>query len=587
MTDARLSREHLEALVSGTPAARLSREHIETLAAGTPNVMLSRAAVEVLVAPPEPTFVGTIAGKTVLACTGLGLNSWVPPSGVTTCDVVIVAGGGDGFSGGSTVAGGGAGAGGVRQVNGVAVTPGQRVSIVVGDRKQQSAFGVLTAVAGGDAGQGSGVAGNAGGSGGGGSASSSSVSGAPAGGAGTAGQGNSGGTGLSSTTTSNRAGGGGGGAGAAGENAVAGIGGTGGNGVDLSALVGTSIGDAGWFGGGGSGADRNGNGMGIALGGGGRGGRINSIVGQQVAGGNGMPNTGGGGGSGFSAGTGGSGIVVILYDAAPGGDAGLGGTGSLAAAGVLAAQHSTGLSGIGSLGLAGVSTPVQTAGLTGDGSLTGIGLVDTQALEDQIDLSGDGFLGGVPDAITVIGDGALSGEGRLKAPDAMVSGSLSGDGVLLPTVGLVGYSLVGTGTLTARGKFIVPQPFGAAVIRWQLRDMLTNEKHTVEINPNEMGSYIHDKSFDFAKYKSRRVVGVRAPRQPIEWTFGGIVFRKDHHDSLVDWHDRSGKVRVTDHLGRTFEVMIKSLEMLDRRQTGSNAWRFKYRFNCLLLRRIT
>lgn len=135
------------------------------------------------------------------------------------------------------------------------------------------------------------------------------------------------------------------------------------------------------------------------------------------------------------------------------------------------------------------------------------------------------------------------------------------------------------------------------VVRWQLKDMRTDEVHTVEINPNEMGSYLHDKAFDFAPYRlhsprssaprrSARVVGVRAPRQPVDWTFGGIVFTKSHHDALMDWYDRPGKVRVTDHLGRTFEVMMRSLEMLDRRQTPSNAWKFKYTFNCLLLRRV-
>lgn len=125
------------------------------------------------------------------------------------------------------------------------------------------------------------------------------------------------------------------------------------------------------------------------------------------------------------------------------------------------------------------------------------------------------------------------------------------------------------------------------VVRWQLKDMRTNQTHTLEVNPNEAGNYIHGKRFDFAGYKGSRVVGVRAPRDPFDWKFAGVVFSKTHHDALVDWHDRPGKVRVTDHLGRTFEVMMRSLEMIERLPTGGNAWRFKYAFNCLLLRRIS
>lgn len=123
------------------------------------------------------------------------------------------------------------------------------------------------------------------------------------------------------------------------------------------------------------------------------------------------------------------------------------------------------------------------------------------------------------------------------------------------------------------------------VVRWKLQDMLTNEVHTVELNPNEMGGYLFPKSFEFGVFGGGRVRGMRAPRQPLEWTFGGVVRTETHHDSLINWHDRAGKVQVTDHLGRTFEVMIRSLEMKDRRPAGNDTWRFQYVFNCLLLRR--
>jgi hypothetical protein len=125
------------------------------------------------------------------------------------------------------------------------------------------------------------------------------------------------------------------------------------------------------------------------------------------------------------------------------------------------------------------------------------------------------------------------------------------------------------------------------VVRWKFQDVLTNEVYTVEINPNQMGGYVLPKRFEFATYGGARVRGVRSPAQPLEWTFGGVVRTETHHDSLIDWQRRSGKVRITDHLGRTFEAMIRSLDMKDRKPAGDDTWRFEYTFNCLLLRRIT
>lgn len=125
------------------------------------------------------------------------------------------------------------------------------------------------------------------------------------------------------------------------------------------------------------------------------------------------------------------------------------------------------------------------------------------------------------------------------------------------------------------------------VVRWRFQDMLTNEVHTVEINPNQMGNFVFPKAFDFGSYAGGRMLGVRQNRQPLDWPFSGVVRTETHHDALIDWQRRPGKVRITDHLGRTFEAMIQSLDLKDRRPTGDNTWRFTYTFNCLLLRRIT
>ncbi|HEU5086553.1 MAG TPA: hypothetical protein VFT99_03875, partial [Roseiflexaceae bacterium] len=159
-----------------------------------------------------------------------------------------------------------------------------------------------------------------GGSGGGAGGAGASV-GVP--GTGIAGQGFGGGQGNSNLSDNRQAAGGGGGASEVGQDATdAGLdvrGGDGGDGVDMSAIVGTDVGDSGWFGGGGGGAIRLGTGGGSIVfnrgdggqGGGGSGG-IGGVTGSTV----GVHGTGGGGGgagNSASASRGGDGTVIVMW----------------------------------------------------------------------------------------------------------------------------------------------------------------------------------------------------------------------------------------------------------------------------------
>ena len=253
---------------------------------------------------------------TVQSFTSTGTTSWTAPIGVTSVEVLVVAGGGGGIWTGA-----GGGAGGLIYNPAFSVVPGNSYTVTVGTGGTGSAipnaatnggnsvFATLTAIGGG-AGRthGDATAGITGGSGGG---AAIQVTGtAPQGGAGTAGQGNKGGNGfVDGNWTGYSAGGGG--AGGPGVDAGNGFGsGGGGPGLQFS-ISGTPI----WYAGGGGGGDVNASlttgGRG-GIGGGGNGG-------FDTAGTAGQPNTGGGGGGGgytgtyFAGGNGGSGIVIVRY----------------------------------------------------------------------------------------------------------------------------------------------------------------------------------------------------------------------------------------------------------------------------------
>jgi hypothetical protein len=251
-------------------------------------------------------------------------GTFTPAKGLS-CDVLVVAGGGAGGAAmGYNEACGGGGAGGVYYATAQSFASGTGYTATIGaggaggtsyaggSSGSNSSFAALTTAVGGGLGKPDG-GGDAGGSGGGGGAYDVGRSG----GAGTSGQGNNGGNGFSAGVgqATTRAGGGGGGRGAVGTNATSGVAGAGGIGTNSysSWLSSTGLGVSGYIAGGGGGTTYNQSAASGGTGGGGAG--VPTTTASN--GGDGTANTGGGGGgagySGYRAGNGGSGLVIVRY----------------------------------------------------------------------------------------------------------------------------------------------------------------------------------------------------------------------------------------------------------------------------------
>lgn len=254
---------------------------------------------------PSGITCSTVGSDVVLQWKTVGSYTWTVPTGLSSVQYLVVAGGGG--TGGAGQGSGGGGGGGVRTATGFSVTPGASLSVVVGaggagagdpsngSNGGDSTFSSITSVGGGGGGGGYTGVGSNGGSGGG-SQNTSSV------GTGTSGQGNSGGYGTGSSLYSS---GGGGGAGSAGGSASGSVGGAGGNGLS-SSITGTAV----YYGAGGGGG---GSSTGGAAGNGGVAGSTGSAIPNS-----GIANTGGGSGGTYnrydnSAASGGSGIVVVRF----------------------------------------------------------------------------------------------------------------------------------------------------------------------------------------------------------------------------------------------------------------------------------
>ena len=133
---------------------------------------------------------------------------------------------------------------------------------------------------------------------------------------------------------------------------------------------------------------------------------------------------------------------------------------------------------------------------------------------------------------------------------------------------------------------------GAAgrVVHWRFDDPDSGDHWTFVVNPNKMSSPFAARNLTLAhgtKAGPRRIRAVdNAPSAPKSWTFSGYYYTKAHHDTLWQWATRDSMTRVTDHLGRTFEVIIESFNPVDRRPRANAMWRGQFEMTCLVLREV-
>lgn len=125
--------------------------------------------------------------------------------------------------------------------------------------------------------------------------------------------------------------------------------------------------------------------------------------------------------------------------------------------------------------------------------------------------------------------------------------------------------------------------------RWKFYDPVLDETWTMPINPDSMTNPIKVKGFAFGRNvrSGGRFTTVRQVPRPVEWEFGGVIRTKAHHDALDEWVGRRRIIQVTDHVHRTYEVMLTGFEVTERAPTKSGVrWRLRYSMKALLLRQL-
>lgn len=114
--------------------------------------------------------------------------------------------------------------------------------------------------------------------------------------------------------------------------------------------------------------------------------------------------------------------------------------------------------------------------------------------------------------------------------------------------------------------------------RWTFYDPATTDTYVHQINPNTMTSPFRGNSTE----AMTGVLSYRKRSEPREWTFGGVIRTQQQYEDLRDWATRTGRLHVTDHLGRTFEVFLIEFVPDEKTPTANNAWRFDYTMRALV-----
>lgn len=124
---------------------------------------------------------------------------------------------------------------------------------------------------------------------------------------------------------------------------------------------------------------------------------------------------------------------------------------------------------------------------------------------------------------------------------------------------------------------------------WTLHDPVTLETWVMPINPDTMTSPYPAKTLTHAVGIRRSLDQIRTfmgtPRLP-EWQWSGVIRTEAHYDALLYWAKKDGFVHVTDHLGRTWQVVIRKYTPTDRKPMANVPWRMRYEMSVFNLGEI-
>jgi hypothetical protein len=119
---------------------------------------------------------------------------------------------------------------------------------------------------------------------------------------------------------------------------------------------------------------------------------------------------------------------------------------------------------------------------------------------------------------------------------------------------------------------------------WTLYDYVTAETYDLEINPNEGGSPSYEKTWNVASTSAPdgKVVIFEGRDAPKRVSVSGVLLTEDLYNAFVSWYDKRNLLRLTDDLGREFDIYIERFSPT-RVRSVSHPWRHNYELSYIIV----
>jgi hypothetical protein len=125
---------------------------------------------------------------------------------------------------------------------------------------------------------------------------------------------------------------------------------------------------------------------------------------------------------------------------------------------------------------------------------------------------------------------------------------------------------------------------------WHVAFAIVDDAEQVYIferNPREMSSPTRERATTaMAHAVDGRIRAARTRTPPAEWTFTGDIRTQTHHDTLLTWSRKPGRIHLRDHLHRTWEIAITQFDLTEEIPTQRTPWKANYTMRALVFRRV-
>lgn len=123
---------------------------------------------------------------------------------------------------------------------------------------------------------------------------------------------------------------------------------------------------------------------------------------------------------------------------------------------------------------------------------------------------------------------------------------------------------------------------------WTFYDPVLAVTYSPPIGPDRMTSPFSERSLTSRATTSHRGQAItwQGSPTPVAWSFSGRLLTQAHYEALQAWYAKPNRIRITDHLTRTYECFITDFSPEPQR-AGDNFWSHRYTMSTLNFGRVS